>query len=181
MSKIPCHRIRSQLFWDGFDLFDRNFFQAWNSSMHVGKTFVGAGQKGEVEAAIVFELANDPGAISHNLDRGGSIGKPFVLQTRPRPAENDALASETHFRTEGDRSLTNFFRSENSFVKRFLVIAFHRFAANGDSGWKCRVVFSRHNNGAAQVEELESVFCQRVLVELFARVVEVNVLQDDVL
>jgi len=44
-----------------------------------------------------------------------------------------------------------------------------------------RIVFSSDDDGAAGVEELEPVLGERVLAEVFAHVVEVDILKDNVL
>ena len=48
--------------------------------MHVRDALVGAWQEGEVEAAVVVEVADDPGALAGDLDGHGAVRESAVFQ-----------------------------------------------------------------------------------------------------
>ena len=50
----------------------------------------------QVEAPVVLQLANDPGAVAEDLDGGRPVGESLVLEARPRVRQDDALAPEPH-------------------------------------------------------------------------------------
>ena len=51
--------------------------------MHVRDALVGAWQEGEVEAAVVVEVADDPGALAGDFDGHGAVREAAILQAWP--------------------------------------------------------------------------------------------------
>lgn len=79
--------------------------------------------QGEVESAVVLKLADDPGAVADDLDGGGPVGEPLILQAWPRVGEDDALAAEPHLWAEGDRALADLPPAEDLLLEGLLVVA----------------------------------------------------------
>ncbi len=48
--------------------------------MHVWNSFVRTRQQSEVEASVVIQVANDPGALACDLDGDGAVRKSAILQ-----------------------------------------------------------------------------------------------------